>query len=182
LTSLNVGEPHLKQQATKHPKQQKRGGLLLIITEQQSIIATILPMSWTPEKVSATLSGQNGGKDDRTAQLKEVFVGLQKESEDSLAAVVEKLADGARDGEFDRMVQGGYYKAETESLTSASWRPPLGESGLLEFVLSAVPVKMGPQHPLNKQALRLVGNACADCGKANIRRGIRLATELIDRF
>ena len=139
-------------------------------------------MSWTPEKVSAVLSGQDGGKDARTAQLKEVFVGLQKESEDNLATIVEKLADGARDGEFDRLVQGGYYKAETESLTSASWRPPLGESGLLEFVLSAVSVKKGPQHPLNKQALRLIGNACADCGKAKIRRGSWLAMELIDKL
>jgi hypothetical protein len=139
-------------------------------------------MSWTPDKVSAVLNDQDGGKDDRTAQLKEVFVGLQKESEDSLAVVVEKLADGARDGEFHRMVRGGYYTAETESFTSASWRLPLGESGLLEFVLSAVPVKKGPQHPLNKQALRLVGNVCADCGKANIRRGSWLAMELIDKF
>jgi hypothetical protein len=49
----------------------------------------------------------------------------------------------------------------------ASWRLPLGESGFLEYVLSAVPVKE-PQHPVNKQALRLVGNACADCSKDKI--------------
>ena len=30
--------------------------------------------------------------------------------------------------------------------------------------MSTVPVRK-PQHPLNKQALRLIGNACADCGE-----------------
>ena len=61
-------------------------------------------MTWTPVKVSAVFSGQDGGKYDRTTQLKEVLAGLSKESEDSLAAVVEKLADGARDGEFNPMI------------------------------------------------------------------------------
>lgn len=52
----------------------------------------------------------------------------------------------------------------------ASWRLPLGESGLLEHVLSVVPVTEEPQHALNKQALRLVGNACADCGTLHFSR------------
>ncbi|KAK4033302.1 hypothetical protein C8A01DRAFT_50091 [Parachaetomium inaequale] len=93
-------------------------------------------------KVATLLSSEDAGASERTAQLKEVLAALKDESEDGLAAVVEKLADGARD---------------------VLWRLPLGESGLLEFVLSAVPVTKEPQHPLNKQALRLVGNACADC-------------------
>lgn len=73
-------------------------------TTEQLIIAIKFPMSWTPDKVSAVLSGQDGGDDGRTAQLKDLLAGLTKENEDSLAAVVEKLADGARDGEFDRLV------------------------------------------------------------------------------
>ncbi|KAH6842663.1 hypothetical protein B0I37DRAFT_399282 [Chaetomium sp. MPI-CAGE-AT-0009] len=117
-------------------------------TQKRKRGAIKFPMALTPDKISVVLSGREGGEDDRTAQLKEVLAGLQKESDDGLAAFVEKLADGARD---------------------ASWRPPLGKSGLLEFVLSTVPVKKGPQHPLNKQALRLIGNACADCDENRAR-------------
>ncbi|KAL2175086.1 uncharacterized protein P884DRAFT_207163 [Thermothelomyces heterothallicus CBS 202.75] len=101
-----------------------------------------LQIMCTPESVAALLRSSNGGVAERTEQLKEVLFGLQKEADNSdRAAVVEALADGARD---------------------PSWRLPLGESGLLGFVLSSVPVKE-PRHPLNKHALRLVGNACADC-------------------
>ncbi|KAK4233502.1 hypothetical protein C8A03DRAFT_47971 [Achaetomium macrosporum] len=50
----------------------------------------------------------------------------------------------------------------------ASWRVPLGDSGVLEFLLSRVPTE-DRQHPLNKQALRLVGNACADCDENRAR-------------
>ncbi|KAK3903982.1 hypothetical protein C8A05DRAFT_42898 [Staphylotrichum tortipilum] len=51
----------------------------------------------------------------------------------------------------------------------ASWRAPLGESGLLGHVLRAVPVANQPRHPFNKQALRLLGNSCADCDENRAR-------------
>jgi hypothetical protein len=54
----------------------------------------------------------------------------------------------------------------THMLTIESWRIPLGDSGLLDYVLSTVPVA-DSEHPLNKQTLRLVGNACADCGMSS---------------
>ncbi|KAH6617727.1 armadillo-type protein [Chaetomium sp. MPI-SDFR-AT-0129] len=86
--------------------------------------------------------------DDRTTKLSELLPELQRENLEVLAAVVEKLADAARD---------------------ASWRNPLGDSGLLDHILSTVTVKERPQHHLNKQALRLIGNACADSDENRAR-------------
>lgn len=64
------------------------------------------PMAWTPDEVAALFRSQGsaGSNQDekswRTSQLKEVLRAVQKESLDGLAAVVERLADGARDCEF----------------------------------------------------------------------------------
>jgi hypothetical protein len=62
-------------------------------------------MAWTPEKVAALLS-QDGSTADRVAQLQELVAAVRGEEDgdgrDGLAGVVEKLADGARDGEFAR--------------------------------------------------------------------------------
>jgi hypothetical protein len=122
-------------------------------------------MAWTPDKVEALLSSGDAEAGERTAHLKEVLAGLREETENGLAAVVEKLADGARNGESGWTVRNRSSTLMLLLVCLVSWRLPLGESGLLEFVLSAVPIKKEVQHPLNKQALRLVGNACADCGK-----------------
>jgi hypothetical protein len=55
---------------------------------------------------------------------------------------------------------------------TASWRLPVGESGLLDFFLStgvfSVEGESGGEVlplKLKKQALRLVGNTCAECGE-----------------
>ncbi len=56
-------------------------------------------MAWRPDQVAALLSNRNGDVSERTAQLKEVLTGIRGESDEALAAVVEKLADGARDRE-----------------------------------------------------------------------------------
>jgi hypothetical protein len=64
-------------------------------------------MAWTPDKVAALLS-QDSTTTDRVAQLREVVAAVRGEGDgegegrDGLVGVVEKLADGARDGEFDR--------------------------------------------------------------------------------
>jgi hypothetical protein len=122
-------------------------------------------MAWSPDKVAALLSSRYGDSTERTAALNQVLVGIQDGGDEDLAAIVEKLADGARDGEFVRaLCHCQHGKLRTVFLCVASWRLPLGDSGLLQHVLAAVPVKE-PRHPLNKQALRLIGNACADCGK-----------------
>ncbi|KAK4187412.1 hypothetical protein QBC35DRAFT_410530 [Podospora australis] len=95
----------------------------------------------------------------RTDRLRGIVEGLKKDDVDSLAVVAEKSADAARD---------------------ASWRLPIGESGLLELVLSAIPAS--DQHPLNKQALRLIGNACADCdeNRARVVASGKLSTTVIE--
>ncbi|KAL2119955.1 hypothetical protein VTJ04DRAFT_6916 [Mycothermus thermophilus] len=111
-------------------------------------------MSWTPEKVVSLLKSvdKEGDQDNdiRVDKLKQVLAGIKESQEQDLSqlsGIVEKLADAARD---------------------ESWRIPLGGSGLLDYVLSTVPVA-DSQHPLNKQALRLVGNACADCDENRAR-------------
>ncbi|KAG7286450.1 hypothetical protein NEMBOFW57_008761 [Staphylotrichum longicolle] len=55
-------------------------------------------MAWTPDKVAALISSR-GDTSARAAQLKEVLDEIRAENNDSLAALVEKLADGARDYE-----------------------------------------------------------------------------------
>jgi hypothetical protein len=56
-------------------------------------------MAWTPDQVAALLGSRGGDASERTAPLKEVLAGIRGDSDDNLAAVVEKLADGARDRE-----------------------------------------------------------------------------------
>jgi len=123
-------------------------------------------MAWTPDSVAALLASCKGDSSERTAQLKEVLSGIQDESDDGLALVVEKLGDAARDRELNRIIC--IYRSMRLTPTfplTASWRVPLGDSGLLGHVLRAVPVANQPRHALNKQALRLLGNSCADCGE-----------------
>lgn len=61
-------------------------------------------MAWTPDKVAALLGSRDGDVGERTAQLREVVAGIRGESEvgdgGRLAAIAEKLADGARDRKF----------------------------------------------------------------------------------
>ncbi len=64
------------------------------------------PMAWSLNEVAALLKTQGSAGSDqdeqswRTTQLKEVLAAVRQESADGLAAVVEKLGDGARDREF----------------------------------------------------------------------------------
>ncbi len=50
------------------------------------------------------------------------------------------------------------------TFSSAEWRLPLGESGLLEFFLEVISTE-GVPHEIVLPALRLVGNACADTSR-----------------
>lgn len=45
----------------------------------------------------------------------------------------------------------------------ASWRTPLGESGILEFVLEAIK-EAGSSMGVKTHSLRLIGNSVADTG------------------
>ncbi len=124
-------------------------------------------MTWTPDTVAALLASCKGDSSERTTQLKEVLAGIQEESDDGLSLIVEKLGDAARDRELNHAISSSYQftKLMPKFSFTASWRVPLGDSGLLAHVLGPVPVANQPRHPLNKQALRLLGNSCADCGE-----------------
>ncbi|KAL2022480.1 hypothetical protein VTK56DRAFT_5309 [Thermocarpiscus australiensis] len=110
-------------------------------------------MAWTPDQVATLLRSRDSAGSDldekswRTSQLKEVLAVVRDLSADGLSAVIEKLADGARD---------------------SAWRLPLGDAGFIEFILTVAPTKEA-QQPLKKQALRLIGNACADCDENRAR-------------
>ncbi|KAL2127118.1 hypothetical protein VTI74DRAFT_11309 [Chaetomium olivicolor] len=117
-------------------------------------------MASVPDMVASLLSRQGGDGSAHTAALKEVLrLAVQQDSSDGLAGVVEKLADAARD---------------------PCWRQPLGESGVLDHVLSVVSAESGTL--LKKQALRLIGNACADCddNRAKVVRARSLPNLIID--
>lgn len=64
----------------------------------------------------------------------------QPESLDDLLAITQKLATGSRD---------------------ASWRIPIGDSGILDFCLDLL-AEPETHQSLKIQALRLAGNSCAD--------------------
>ncbi|KAK4199278.1 hypothetical protein QBC40DRAFT_266049 [Triangularia verruculosa] len=78
-------------------------------------------------------------------ELEKLVVLLQEGAEpDKLAGVADQFAVAARD---------------------PSWREVIGKSGLLSFFLDSIPVSDIDSlwsHPLNKQALRLIANACVD--------------------
>lgn len=64
-------------------------------------------MARTVNDIAALLSSRGSAESNqdekmwRTSQLKEALSAVRQENVDGLAAVVEKLADGARDREFD---------------------------------------------------------------------------------
>ena len=49
------------------------------------------------------------------------------------------------------------------TLPKATWRLPIGESGLLAFFSSIAPTA-GLRQALRIHSLRLIGNSCADTG------------------
>ncbi|KAH8903641.1 hypothetical protein BR93DRAFT_918402 [Coniochaeta sp. PMI_546] len=86
----------------------------------------------------------------RVLQLKGVLPAVHNawiSGSEELDYIAEKLADGSRD---------------------ASWRVPLGDSGLLNFFLSILHVEGLRQHLLI-HALRLIGNSCADTDENRAR-------------
>ncbi|CAK7237403.1 hypothetical protein SBRCBS47491_009965 [Sporothrix bragantina] len=100
-------------------------------------------------------SGQNGvspamggeltplEKAQRTASLQQVLLAVQQywiAGSASMDLAAEILGDGSRD---------------------ASWRIPIGESGLLDFFLGILSVD-GLRQSLKIHTLRLIGNSCAD--------------------
>ncbi|TLD34303.1 hypothetical protein PspLS_00080 [Pyricularia sp. CBS 133598] len=90
-------------------------------------------------------------KTQRIQGLKTVLARAQElrqpESLDDLLAITQKLATGSRD---------------------ASWRIPIGDSGILDFCLDLL-AEPETHQSLRIQALRLVGNSCADTDENRAR-------------
>ncbi|TLD04338.1 uncharacterized protein PgNI_11971 [Pyricularia grisea] len=90
-------------------------------------------------------------KTQRTQGLRTVLARAQElrqpESLDDLLAITQKLATGSRD---------------------ASWRLPIGDSGILDFCLDLL-AEPETNQSLKIQALRLVGNSCADTDENRAR-------------
>lgn len=133
-------------------------------------------MASVEDKITALIElgnsfeGNDTEKSRKTDQLKNFAEDLIKEQDaHDLAIVAGKLADAARKGKFDCEKRNScmclFCCDEMLTLRSEieSWRIPIGDSGILGLVLSSIPTE-DLQHPLNRQALRLIGNSCADCG------------------
>ncbi|KAL0933827.1 GTP binding protein [Colletotrichum truncatum] len=113
----------------------------------------------TPEGIAALLASasswadpgaQDQGMAHRTTLLGDVLFTAQQlwfAGSEELDLVAEKLGDGSRD---------------------ASWRLPLGDSGILDFFLTVVAVQ-GLRPALKRHTLRLIGNACADTDENRAR-------------
>ncbi|KAK1981834.1 GTP binding protein [Colletotrichum cereale] len=129
----------------------------------------------TPDAVAALLSSASAhppdpGSEDRgrahkTALLGDVLSTAQRlwdAGSDGIDAVAEKLGDGSRD---------------------ASWRLPLGDSGILTFFLSIIiSSPHGLRPALQRHVLRLIGNSCADTDENRERVVVSAALPAIIGF
>ncbi|KAH8196404.1 hypothetical protein TruAng_009420 [Truncatella angustata] len=96
------------------------------------------------------VSLSDGERSRRVEQLKQVLstLGMLVDSESvQLDALAQKVGDGSRD---------------------ASWRLPLGQSGVLDFFLELVG-RTGLRQATTIHALRVIGNSCADTDENRAR-------------
>ncbi|KAK2051270.1 GTP binding protein [Colletotrichum caudatum] len=102
-------------------------------------------LSSAPASARADPPSQEQDRTHKTTLLGDVLYRAQKlwdAGSEDIDAVAEKLGDGSRD---------------------ASWRLPLGDSGVLDFFLSIIVSSSHNLRPaLQRHMLRLVGNSCAD--------------------
>ncbi|KAK1675445.1 GTP binding protein [Colletotrichum godetiae] len=113
----------------------------------------------TPDAIANILSSASAwadpgsvdqGRAHRTALLGDVLLTAQQlwnSGSQEIDVVAEKLGDGSRD---------------------ASWRLPLGDSGIVDFFLSVVSTE-NLRPALKKHSLRLLGNSCADTDENRAR-------------
>ncbi|OLN97800.1 Rap1 GTPase-GDP dissociation stimulator 1 [Colletotrichum chlorophyti] len=115
--------------------------------------------SLKPDEIANLLSSASAWNDpgsedesrtDRTKLLGDVLYTAQQlwyAGNEEIDAVAEKVGDGSRD---------------------ASWRLPLGDSGILDFFLSIITAD-GLRTALKRHTLRLIGNSCADTDENRAR-------------
>ena len=123
-------------------------------------------------------------KPHRTQCLKDIaetakaaWTSSRDDASDDMAALAEIVADACRQRKIP------LHAAANSSLpphhmnflpdlhrekSTASWRLPVGDSGLLTFFLTTVLPSPDLSTSLQKQSLRLIGNACAQCGKSTL--------------
>ena len=105
---------------------------------------------------------KDGVKDVPSLQaVKKILDRMLRSSSQLLQPATQIIADASREG-TSQMTQSTRPLPDNVIET---WRRPLGESGMLEFGL-AVMSSNTVSEELQTQALRLVGNACADTGEA----------------
>ncbi|KAF9873432.1 GTP binding protein [Colletotrichum karsti] len=98
----------------------------------------------------ANPGAEDQGRAHRTALLSDVLFTAQQlwfAGSQEFDLVAEKLGDGSRD---------------------ASWRLPLGDSGIVDFFLTVI-VTPDLRPALKKHSLRLIGNSCADTDENRAR-------------
>ncbi len=101
----------------------------------------------------------------RTGKLREVLTTCQdswSSGSEDLSLVAEKIGDGARNCECWLRLPAW---VTTNIDRTAVWRLPLGESGVLDFFIGLL-AREDLRQPLKVQALRIIGNSCADTGRA----------------
>lgn len=84
-----------------------------------------------------------------------------------MTAATTVLADASREGMlcYFRYPKTAWSSADPDPVR---WRRPFGESGVLDFYLGVLAIS-ATEHSLMLQALRLVGNSCADTGTSALR-------------
>lgn len=79
-----------------------------------------------------------------------------------LVPAARAIADGSKDGELTYKRSNDLHVLHTDGMAE-SWRPPLGESGILDVAMNII-ASPGIDDDLAKQSLRIIGNTCIDTG------------------
>ncbi|KAK2022337.1 GTP binding protein [Colletotrichum zoysiae] len=127
-------------ESTSQQRQPSGGNMLT-----PDAIASLLSSAPASARADPPSQEQQQDRTHKTTLLVDVLYTAQKlwdAGSEDIDAVAEKLGDGSRD---------------------ASWRLPLGDSGVLDFFLSVIVSSSHNLRPaLQRHMLRLVGNSCAD--------------------
>ena len=118
----------------------------------------------------ADVASQHGIQDlEALRRIRNVLDQLLWNNSRFLTATAKALADGSRDRKFKSSHDCDSFHTTCTKLSTAVWRTPFGEAGILDFFLNLIAADNVPEDLL-VQALRLIGNACGDNGMNRPRR------------
>ncbi len=108
---------------------------------------------------------------------------LEETSPENLAPVTKILADGSRYGELllKYLVAIRNFQKHLAEMLLEPLRLPFGDMGVLEFYLNLLS-KDVDEHDWTSDALRLVGNTCADLGSYRNKVLLFIVTDLAFRY